>query len=75
MQWWSKWENHVADLQFLRADAENRKKDGDEFYTMTKEDFTAMKDELANDFVALVEEQIAIVRQRVAQLDDDRLDN
>ena len=75
MQWWSKWAKHVAELQLLRADAENRKKDGDEFYTLTKEDFTTVKDELGDDFVALAEEQIVVVRQLVAQLDNDRLDN
>ena len=56
VQWWSKWAKHVAELQLLRADAENRKKDGNEFYTLTKEDFTAVKDELADDFVALADE-------------------
>ena len=44
------------------------KKEGDEFYKLDKEDFAAVKDELA-------EEQIAVVRQLVAQLDDDQLDN
>ena len=52
----------------MRADAENRKKEGDEFYKLDKEDFAAVKDELA-------EEQIVVVRQLVAQLDDDQLDN
>ena len=42
---------------------------------LTKEDFTAVKDELADDFVTLADEQLAVVWQLVAQLDDDRLDN
>ena len=58
----------------LRADAENRQKDGDDCYMLTKEDFTAVRDELAKDFVTLAEEQSAVVRQLVAQRDDDRLD-
>ena len=49
--------------------------DGDDCYMLTQEDFTAVKDELADDFVALAEEQIAVVWQLVAQLDDDQLDN
>ena len=73
--WWSKWAKHAAELQLLRADAENRQREGDEFYKLEKEDFAAVKDELAEDFVALVDEQITNVRQLVAQLDDDRLDN
>ena len=75
VQWWSKWGKHTAELQLLRADAENRQKDGDDCYMLTKEDFTAVKDELADDFVTLADEQLAVVRQLVAQLDDDRLDN
>ena len=59
----------------LRADAENRQKDGDDCYMLTKEYFTAIKDELADDFVTLADEQLAVVWQLVAQLDDDRLDN
>ena len=30
VQWWSKWAKHTTDLQLLRVDAENRKKDDDE---------------------------------------------
>ena len=75
VQWWSKWGKHTTELQLLRADAENRQKDGDDCYMLTKEDFTAVKDELADDFVTLADEQLAVVRQLVAQLDDDRLDN
>ena len=59
----------------LRADAENRQREGDEFYKLEKEDFVAVKDELADDFVVLADEHITVVRQLVAQLDDDRLDN
>ena len=75
VQWWSKWGKHTTELQLLRADAENRQKDGDDWYMLTKEDFTIVKDELADDFVTLADEQLAVVRQLVAQLDDDRLDN
>ena len=64
VQWWSKWAKHVAELQLLRADVENRKKEGDEFYKLDKEEFAA--DELANDFLTLAEEQIMVVRQLVA---------
>ena len=74
MQWWAKWAKHMAELQLLRADAENQQKDGDDYYMLTKEDFTAVRDELVEDFVTLADEQLAMVRQLVAQLDDDRLD-
>mgnify|MGYP006905974726 CR=1 FL=1 len=41
---------------------------------LTQEDFTAIKEELAEDFTALADEQLVQVRQLIAQLDDDRLD-
>ena len=50
----------------LRADAENRQKDGDDCYMLTQEDFTAVRDELAEDFGTLVDEQLVVVRQLVA---------
>ena len=74
VQWWATWAKHTIELQLLRADAENQQKDGDDYYMLTKEDFTAVRDELVEDFVTLADEQLAMVRQLVAQLDDDRLD-
>ena len=56
VQWWSKWAKHTAELQLLRADAENRQKDDDDSYMLTKEDFTTIRDELAEDFVTLADE-------------------
>ena len=75
MQWWSKWGKHTTEIQLLRADAENRQKEGDDWYMLTMADFTAVKDELVEDFVTLEDEQLVVVRHLVAQLDDDRLDN
>ena len=74
VRWWTKWAQNMAELQLLRADAENRQKEGDDCYMLTSEDFTAIKDELAEDFTALADEQLVQVRQLIAQLDDDRLD-
>ena len=37
MQWWSKWAQRAAELQTLREDAENRRKDGDNFCKMDGE--------------------------------------
>ena len=74
IKWWTKWAQNAAELQLLRADVENRQKEGDDCYTLTSEDFTAIRDELANDFQALADDQLVQVRQLVAQLDDDRLE-
>ena len=59
----------------LRVDAENRRKHGDEFYKLDKESIEAIKEELSDDFLSLANEQMVAVRQLVAQLDDDQLDN
>ena len=42
---------------------------------LTNEDFTAIKNELAEDFITRANEQLAVARQLVAQLDDNQLDN
>ena len=60
VQWWSKWAKHVAELQLLGENAENRQKEGNEFYRLD-EDFAAVKDELADDFLTLADEQIVVV--------------
>ena len=57
IQWWSKWAKHVAELQLLGENAENRQKEGNEFYRLDKEDFAAVKDELADDFLTLDDEK------------------
>ena len=46
----------VAELQLLRMDVENQQRDNDELYKLDKEDFVAVKDELADCFLALADE-------------------
>jgi hypothetical protein len=74
VRWWAKWAQNTAELQLLRADVENRRKEGDDCYMVTSEDFTTIRYELAKDFTTLADEQLVQVRQLVAQLDDDRLE-
>ena len=52
---WKEWSQQVAELQTLRADAENRKKAGDKFYKMDEESIITIREELSEDFFALVE--------------------
>ena len=75
VQWWSKWSKQVAKLQLLRANAENQRKEGDEFSKLDKESIVDVKEELADDFLALVDEMIAVVRRLVAWLDEDQFEN
>ena len=58
----------------LRANAENRRKEGNEFYKLDRES-VAVKEDLAEDFLALPHGQVVVVQRLVAQLDDDQLDN
>ena len=69
VQWWTKWAKQV-----LRADAENQRKEGDEFYKKDVESIVTRREELSNDFLSLAEEQLAAVRRLVEHLDDDKLD-
>mgnify|MGYP006905982425 CR=1 FL=1 len=60
--WWSKWAKQAAELQFLRADAENQRKDDDDFYKLNVENIVAIREELSDDFLSLAREQLATVR-------------
>ena len=71
IQWWSKWEKQTTELHILQADAENWRKEGDEFYKMDAESMVTLREELADDFLSLADEQLAVVWRLVEQLDDD----
>ena len=71
VQWWTKWAKQAAELQVLRADEENRRKEGDYFYKMDAESIVTIREELSNDLLSLAGEQLAAVRRLVEQLDDD----
>ena len=62
VQWWSKWAQQAAELQTLQADAENRRKEGDNFYKMDAESIVTIREEFSDDFSSLVGEQLAAVR-------------
>ena len=58
----------------LRVDAENRRKDGNDFYKIDSESIIAIREQLSDDFLSLAGEQLVAVRRLVEQLDDDQLD-
>ena len=48
---WKEWAADVAELQALRVDAENRVKEGDNFYKMGKESsIITILEKISNDF-------------------------
>ena len=63
----------MAELQILRADAENQKKAGDNFYKMDEESIVATQEELSDDFYALVKTQLEAVRKLLDGFEDDQL--
>jgi hypothetical protein len=70
---WREWSQQAAELQILRADAENRKKTGDGFYKMDEESIVNIREELSEDFYALAEEHLKEIRGLVERLDDGQL--
>ena len=73
MEWWTHWSRRAAKLQVLHADAENRKKDDDNFYKMDKESIVTIREELSDDFMSLVGVHLSSVRWLIERLDDDHL--
>ena len=53
----------------MRADAENRQKDGDNFYKLDAESVVTIREELSDDFLSLAGEQLVAVGRLVEQLD------
>ena len=70
---WKEWSQQAAELQTLRADAENRRKTGDKFYKMDEESIVTIGEELSEDFFALAEEHLKEIRGLVERLDDGQL--
>ena len=68
---WKEWSQQAAKLQTLRANAENQKKAGDQFYKMDEESIVTIREELSNDFFSLAESHLGAVRGLVERLDDD----
>ena len=71
---WKEWSQQAAELQTLRADAENRMKAGDKFYKMDEESIVTIREELSEDFFALVEEHLREIEGLVERLDDRQLE-
>ena len=71
---WKEWSQQAAELQTLRADAENRMKAGDKFYKMDEESIVTIREELSEDFFALAEEHLREIRGLVERLDDGQLE-
>ena len=73
VQWWSKWAQQATESRVLRADVENRQKDGGNFYKMDAESIMTIWEEFSDDFLSVAGEQLTVVRRLVEHLDDGKL--
>ena len=71
---WKEWSQQADELQPLRADAENQRKDGDKFYKMEEESIVTIREDMSEDFFSLAETHLGAVRGLVEKLDDDHLE-
>ena len=64
------WLAQPAELQIFRVDAENRKKEGHEFFKMDKNNIQVLREDLAEEFQALAQKAIGNLLEEVT---DDQL--
>ena len=69
---WKEWSQQAAKLQTLRANAENQKKAGDQFYKMDEESIVTIREELSEDFFSMIESLLGTILGLVERLDDDQ---
>ena len=70
---WKEWSHQATELQTLRDDVENRKKEGDKFSKIDEESIITIREELSEDFFSLAEAHLREVRGLVERLDDGQL--
>ena len=61
------------ELQILHADAENRKKSGDNLYKMNQESIITIQEELLENMYAMAQVQIYGIRKLLEEFEDDQL--
>ena len=72
---WNEWSRQARELQMiLLADAETRKKVGDNFYKMDEASIVTIREELSNEFFALAKTHAEVVWKLIERLEDDQLD-
>ena len=72
---WRKLDGMVnsPELQVLRADIDNRKKVGNNFYKTDEESFVTIREELYDDFLSLAGAHLSAFQLLIERLDDDQL--
>ena len=70
---WKQWLAQVAELQVLRADAKNRKKEGRGFYKMDDTSIQMICEGLTKDFHALADVHTKAIRKLLEELNDNQM--
>ena len=70
---WKAWSAKVAELQLLRADHENRKKQGWGFFKMDKAEITTVQEELAKDLYGLSTSHMEQIAKLMEDYDDHHM--
>ena len=67
------WAAQAAELHILRADAENRRKEGRGFYKMDEASIQNLRADLTEDYHSLVKSHTAAIEQLLEDFNDDQM--
>ena len=70
---WKAWSAQAAELQVLRADAENRQKEGKGFLKMDKNNIALVREDLEEDFCALADGHIRAITALLEEFNNDQI--
>ena len=70
---WKAWSAQAAELQVLRADAENRQKEGKGFLKMDKNNIALVREDLEEDFCALIDGHTRAITGLLEEFNDDQM--
>ena len=67
------WAAQAAELHVLRADAENRRKEGRGFFKMDEASVQNLREDLTEDYLSLVKSHTAAIEQLLEDFNDDQM--
>ena len=70
---WKQWSAQAAELQLLWVDAENHRKDGKAFNKMDKTNITMVREDLTEDFHALINGHTKAILELLEEFNDDQI--
>ena len=70
---WQEWSAQAAELQVLRTDAKNQRKEGRGFYKMDENNIQLLREDLTKDFHALAKSHTAAIEQLLEDFNDDQM--